>query len=100
MITLEPTGAACGAFVRGLDLSRPLDEAAMAELKLQELQGLLVRASDVRMQYARRLAALREAVLQVPARLAPVLAAEVDIARCHDTIQVELHGVLAVVSEA
>ena len=43
---------------------------------------------------ARRLAALRESLLQLPPRLAPVLAAQADAARCHDLLQLELHQVL------
>jgi taurine dioxygenase len=49
MITLEPTGAACGAFVRGLDLSRPLDEAAMAELRAAWLEHGVLAFPDQRM---------------------------------------------------
>jgi hypothetical protein len=73
-------------------------EADIAELKLAELRGELVRAADVKASHARRLSALRDSILQLPARLAPVLAAEADAARCHDTLQAELHAVLAQVS--
>ena len=74
-------------------------EADLAELKLSEQRGELVRAADVRAAQARRLAALRESLLQLPARLAPVLAAEVDAARCHDTLQAELHALLEQMTE-
>jgi len=73
-------------------------EAQTAELKLAELQGLLVRADTIRAAHAKRLAGLREALLQIPARLSAVLAAESDQAKCHDALQRELHGVLASVS--
>jgi hypothetical protein len=73
-------------------------EAQTAELKLAELQGLLVRADTIRAAHAKRLAGLRESLLQIPARLAAVLAAEPDQAKCHDALQRELHGVLASVS--
>jgi hypothetical protein len=75
-------------------------EAELAELKLAEQQGVLIRADAVRAAHAKRLAGLREALLQVPARLAPVLAAETDQARCHDTLQREIHAVLASVVAA
>ncbi len=75
-------------------------EAELAELKLAEQQGVLIRADAVRAAHAKRLAGLREALLQVPARLAPVLAAENDQARCHDTLQREIHAVLASVVAA
>lgn len=79
---------------------RELAEADMAELKLAEQRGQLVRAADIRAAQARRLAALREALLQLPARLAPVLAAEADNARVHELLQAELHQVLAHMTEA
>ena len=69
-------------------------EADLAELKLAEQRGELVRADAVRAAQARRLAALRESLLQLPPRLAPVLAAQADAARCHDLLQLELHQVL------
>ncbi len=74
-------------------------EADMAELKLAEQRGELVRVSAVRSAYATRAAALRESILQIPARLAAVLAAETDHARCHDLLQAELHQVLAQLQE-
>jgi hypothetical protein len=73
---------------------REAAEAAIAEVKLQELAGDLVRRADVRARHAQRLAAAREGLQQIPARLAPVLAAETDQARCHDLLQAELDAVL------
>lgn len=73
-------------------------EADLAELKLAEQRGDLVRADAIRAAHAKRLAGLREALLQLPARLSPVLAAESDQARCHDALQRELHAVLASVA--
>ncbi len=49
MITLEPTGAACGAFVRGLDLTSPLDDATMAELRAAWLEHAVLAFPDQRM---------------------------------------------------
>jgi phage terminase Nu1 subunit (DNA packaging protein) len=73
---------------------REAAEARLAELRLAEDSGELVRAADVRAHHAGRLAMLRESLLQIPARLAPVLAVETDQARCHDLMQRELHGAL------
>lgn len=53
---------------------REIAEADLAELKLRELRGELVRLADVRGQYARLLASIREAFLQMPARVVPLLA--------------------------
>ena len=47
-----------------------------------------------------RAAGLREALLQIPSRLAAVVAAEPSQARCHELIEAELHQVLAQLTEA
>ena len=73
-------------------------EASTAELKLAELQGHLVRADIIRAAHAKRLVGLRESLLQIPARLSPVLAAVTDQAKCHDAMQRELHAVRASVA--
>lgn len=74
---------------------REAAEAKIAQLKLSEMQGQLVRAETVRAETARLAAALRESILQLPARLTPVLAAESDPAKLHDLLERELHQVLA-----
>lgn len=78
----------------GARTRREIAEANLAELKLAELSGDLVRVADIRAAYARRVASLREALLQLPARLAPVMAAEADMARCHATLTQELQQLL------
>lgn len=74
---------------------REAAEAKIAQLKLNEMQGQLVRSDTVRAETARLAAALRESLLQLPARLTPVLAAESDPAKLHDLLERELHQVLA-----
>lgn len=74
-------------------------QAELAELKLAEQRGELVRAAAVESAHGRRVSGLREALLQIPARLAAVLAAESDQARCHDVLQAELHQVLEQVAK-
>jgi phage terminase Nu1 subunit (DNA packaging protein) len=69
-------------------------EAKLAELKLQEQQGQLVRVDQVRSETARLAAGLRESLMQLPARLSPVLAAESDAAKVHDLLGEELRQVL------
>ena len=69
--------------------------ALMRERAEREQAGELVSAAAVRQVHGRRLAALREALLQVPARMAPVVAAETDERRVHDLLRDELHAVLA-----
>jgi hypothetical protein len=69
--------------------------AKLVELQYREAVGELVKVSDVRAETARLAAALRESILQLPARLTPVLAAESDPAKLHDLLERELHQVLA-----
>lgn len=69
-------------------------EADLAELKLAEQRGELVRAEAVRASVARTMTGLREALLQIPARLAAVLAAEDDQRKVHDVLERELHAAL------
>ena len=73
---------------------REKTEADLAELRLAEQQGRLVKAADVQAALARRAVALREALLQLPSRLAPVLAAEPDAAVVHELLQAELRRAL------
>jgi phage terminase Nu1 subunit (DNA packaging protein) len=73
---------------------RETAEARLAELKLAEQRGELVRVAEVKAALATKAAALREGFLQLPARLAAVMAAESDQARCHDILQTELRAVL------
>jgi hypothetical protein len=78
---------------------REVAEARIAQLKLAELRGELVRAADVKATYAQLAAGLREALLQIPARMAAVLAAEADQGKVHDILRAELHQVLAQLHE-
>jgi hypothetical protein len=74
--------------------SRERAEAAIAEMKLAEMQGHLVRATDVTREVGQQAAALREALMQIDARLAPLVAIELDVSRCQALIREELRGVL------
>ena len=73
---------------------REAAEARMAELKLAEQAGELVRTADVRAAMDKRLVGLREAILQIPSRLAAIVAAESDQQRCHRLIEQEMHALL------
>lgn len=79
---------------------REMAEAALAELKLMEQMGDLVRVAAVRSAVAKLAAGLREGLMQIPSRLAPVLAAETDAAAVHDQIAAELRQVLEQVTSA
>jgi len=73
---------------------REAAEARKSELQLAELCGELVRAADVRAAMDKRLVGLREAILQIPSRLAATVAAESDQQRCHRLIEQEMHDLL------
>lgn len=74
--------------------------AQIAELEYRRMAGELVEAAAVRAETARLAAALRESLLQLPARLTPILAAETDPAKLHDLLERELHQVLAQLTAA
>ena len=74
---------------------REAEEARIARLKREEMEGQLIRLEAVRSVAANTLAATREALLQLPARLSTVLAAEGSPARVHDLLQQEIHQALA-----
>jgi phage terminase Nu1 subunit (DNA packaging protein) len=75
-------------------------EAELAELKLAEQRGELVRAADVRASLAKRLSALREAILQLPARVVPLLAADPTPAAMDATLRAEIVAALTHLVEA
>jgi hypothetical protein len=80
--------------------SRERAEARLAQLRALEAEGLLVNRDRVRKELAQRLAGLRQGLLQIPARLQSVLAAETDEVRCHDLLHDELLLVLQQFVEA
>jgi hypothetical protein len=87
----------------GYQLSRSRQAAADArtsEIKLAELEGSLVRIDQVKAQLAAMLAPVREGLLQIPARLAPLLAPQSDPGRIQTLLEVEIHQVLAPLSRA
>jgi hypothetical protein len=73
-------------------------DARIAQLKAAELEGQLVRVDQVRAQLASQLAPVREGLLQLPARLASMLAAQTDAGRVQTMLEAEIHQVLAPLS--
>ncbi len=102
--------AAATAFLADVDehgmptnfhVARTLDQIEAWKLKRIERErkeGDLIMVTAVRSLVASTLAATREALLQLPARLAPVLAAETATGRVHDLLQQELHQALGQLS--
>jgi hypothetical protein len=74
---------------------REAAEAKIAQLKLAEMRGDLVRADEVRASLAKRAAAFREGLLQIPGRLSAQLAAETNQAAVHALLDAELRAVMA-----
>lgn len=74
---------------------REAADADLAELKVRKERGLLIERAPVMAQFAKQLSSVREALLNIPARLAPAVAAESDIARCQTLIDAELRAALA-----
>lgn len=79
---------------------REAAEASMAELKRDELMGELIRVSAVRAAMINAYTTLREAILNLPARLAPQLAAESDTAAIQTLLHAELHSALTTLAGA
>ncbi|MGB3068453.1 MAG: hypothetical protein WBC18_07895 [Ottowia sp.] len=73
---------------------REAAEADLAEMRREEQAGRLISVEAVRSALATVLAATRDSLLQIPARVAPVLAAESDPAKVHDLVEQELHQAL------
>jgi hypothetical protein len=80
--------------------SREEAESRRAWLKLQEEEGALVRVDQVKAELAALLAPVREALMQLGARLAPLLAPQSDAGRIQTIIEAEMHQVLAPLGKA
>ena len=73
---------------------REAAEAGIAEIKLAEQQGVLIRVDAVKAALAAAFTSTRDNLLQIPARLSAVLAAETNAADVHELLQAELHRAL------
>ncbi len=73
---------------------REIAEANLAELKEAEQNGKVIQADAVRAAWSRRVASTRDALLQIPSRLAPVLAAEQSMERIALLLEAELRQAL------
>lgn len=78
---------------------REAAEARIAQLKLAELRGDLIRVDAVRAEWARILAGLREAFLQMPARVVPLLVSAADAQAMDELLRDEISLVLRTVSQ-
>lgn len=78
---------------------RERHQAEMAELDLLEQLGKLVSVDEMRQVTGRRYRAMRDKLLNIPDRIAAVLAAEKDTARVHAALTAELKRVLHELSD-
>ena len=78
---------------------REIAEANLAELRLRELRGDLVRVEKIKAQHQRRVAAMREAFLQLPARVVPLLLADSSATALEVTLKREINAALRQVTE-
>lgn len=69
-------------------------EANLAEARDAEQRGELIRVEAVKTALASVFSSTRDAILQIPARLSPLLAAESDPARVQTMLYAELHAAL------
>lgn len=73
---------------------REISEANIAEMTEGRLRRELIRVDAVKRQLATDYATTRDALMQIPARLAPLLAAESDPAAAQALLQTEIHQAL------
>lgn len=79
---------------------REIAEANLAEMREAEERGDLIRVSAVKSALAAAFSTTREALLQLPARLAPLIAADSDPASVQTTLHAEIHHALQDLSGA
>ena len=78
---------------------REAAEAQMAELKLAEMCGELVRADAIRSALSKNAAAMREALLQMPSRVVPLLVADPSAAAMDRILRDEVIRALRLLTE-
>lgn len=86
-----------GAEITSYHVAKTLREAAeaqIARLKLEEMRGDLIRVDAVKSTLSVVFATTRDAMLQIPARLAPLLAADSDPASVQSMLHAEIHQAL------
>jgi phage terminase Nu1 subunit (DNA packaging protein) len=74
---------------------REAAEAELAQIKVRREMGELIEKATVRAEFAKQAGAVRDGLLNIPARLAPVLAAETSLAAVQTLLDTEIRAVLA-----
>lgn len=78
----------------GARTRREIAEANMAEIAEQKLRHEVILVAAIKRQMATDFATTRDALLQIPARMGPVLAAKGDAAEVQTILHEEIHKVL------
>jgi phage terminase Nu1 subunit (DNA packaging protein) len=92
---LEPPAPADQETHHAARTRRERAEADLAELKLAEQRGEVIRTAAVRATWAASLASARDRLLTVPDRCAAVLAAEGNPQRVHELLTKEIHAAMS-----
>lgn len=71
-----------------------ISEANMAEMNEAKMRREMINVAVVERQLATDYATTRDALLQIPARIAPLLASESDTAAIHTLLDAEIHQAL------
>jgi hypothetical protein len=79
---------------------REAAEARIAEMKQAEMEGVLIRVDSVRSSMATKISGARDALLQIPSRMASILAAETDPVTVQNTLHDEIHQALVMLATA
>ena len=77
-----------------------ISEANLSEMREAEERGTLIRVDAVKAALSVAMATTRETLLQIPSRLAPLLAADTDPASVQDLLHSEIHHALETLSGA
>ena len=78
--------------------AREVYEAKNAQLEYEERTGKLIKVDAVRSAWAAKITGARDALLQIPSRIAPVLAATADLVEVTALLEAELRQALAELS--
>lgn len=79
---------------------REISEANMAEMDEARIRRELIRVAVLQAQLSMDYATTRDAMLQIPARMAPLLAAETDPALVQNLLHAEIHQALMTLAGA
>jgi phage terminase Nu1 subunit (DNA packaging protein) len=92
-----PRPAESSAWPETFDEARTRDktaEANLREMTAAKRRGELIEVAAVRTVMAQSYSTIRDALLQIPARMGPLLAAETDPAQVQNLLHAEIHTAL------